>query len=70
MERIALRDPLARIVRINLHHADLPRELGGRGLSVAAGAREALAAIAVAAEDAARLDDAAGIHSLPLPIVE
>ena len=41
MERIALRDPLARIVKINLHHADLPRELGGRGLSVAAGAEEA-----------------------------
>ena len=37
--------PTARIVRINLHHAELPRELGGRGLSVAAGAREALAAI-------------------------
>jgi NAD-dependent SIR2 family protein deacetylase len=52
MERIALRDPLARIVRINLHHADLPRELGGRGLSVAAGAREALAAIASALEAA------------------
>jgi len=70
MERVALRDPGARLVRINLHHADLPRELGGRGLSVAAGAREALAAIAVAVEDAARPDDAAGIHSLPLPIVE
>ena len=70
MERIALRDPEARIVRINLHHADLPRELGGRGLSVAAGAREALAAIAVAVEDAARPDDAARIHSLPPPIVE
>jgi hypothetical protein len=52
MERIALRDSLARIVRINLHHADLPRELGGRGLSVAAGAREALAAIASALEAA------------------
>jgi NAD-dependent SIR2 family protein deacetylase len=70
MERVALRDPGARLVRINLHHAELPRELGGRGLSVAAGAREALAAIAVAVEDAARPDDAAGIHSLPLPIVE
>jgi NAD-dependent SIR2 family protein deacetylase len=45
MERIALREPAARIVRINLHHADLPRELGGRGLSVAAGARETIAAI-------------------------
>ena len=54
MERIALRDPEARIVRINLHHADLPRELGVRGLSVAAGARETLAAIAVAVEDAVR----------------
>ena len=52
MERIALRDPAAKIVRINLHHADLPRELGGRGLSVAAGAREALAAIASALEAA------------------
>ena len=39
-------------MRINLHHADLPRELGGRGLSVAAGAREALAAIASALEAA------------------
>ena len=37
---------------------------------MAAGAREALAAIAVAVVDAARPDDAAGIHSLPLPIVE
>lgn len=70
MERIALQDPAARIVRINLHHADLPREIGRRGVSVAAGAREALVAIAVAVEDAARPDDAAGIHSLPLPIVE
>jgi NAD-dependent SIR2 family protein deacetylase len=52
MERIALRDPAARIVRINLHHADLPRELGGRGLSVAAGAREAITAIASALEAA------------------
>jgi NAD-dependent SIR2 family protein deacetylase len=64
MERLALRDPVARIVRINLHHADLPRELGSRGLSVAAGAREALAAIVAVVEDAARADDAAGIHSL------
>ena len=70
MERIALRDPEARLVRINLHHAELPRELGGRSLSVAAGAREALAAIVEAADDAARPDDAAGIHSLPPPIVE
>ena len=51
-------------------YTDLPRDLGGRGLSVAAGAREALAAIAVAVEDAARPADAAEIHSLPLPIVE
>jgi hypothetical protein len=51
-ERIALRDPEARIVRINLHHAELPRELGGRGLSVAAGAREPLSAIASALEAA------------------
>jgi NAD-dependent SIR2 family protein deacetylase len=60
MERIALRDPAVRIVRINPHHADLPRELDGRGLSVAAGAREALAAIVEAVEEAARPDDAAG----------
>jgi NAD-dependent SIR2 family protein deacetylase len=52
MERIALRDPAARIVRINLHNAELPRELGSRGLSVAAGAREALAAIVAAVEAA------------------
>jgi NAD-dependent SIR2 family protein deacetylase len=70
MERIALRDPVAKIARINLHHAELPRELGSRGLSVAAGAREALAAIAVAVEDAARPGDAAGIHSRLPPIVE
>jgi NAD-dependent SIR2 family protein deacetylase len=69
MERIALRDPVARIVRINLNHAELPHELGGRGLSLAAGAREALAAIVAAGEDAAR-PAAAGIHSRPLPIVE
>ena len=48
MERIALRDPAARLVRINLHHADLPRALGPRGLSVAAGAREVIEAIAAA----------------------
>ena len=52
MERVALRDPGARLVRINLHHADLPRELGGRGLAVAAGARETIAAIASALEAA------------------
>jgi NAD-dependent SIR2 family protein deacetylase len=52
MERIALRDPEARLVRINLHHAELPRELGSRGVSVAAGARETIAAIASALEAA------------------
>jgi hypothetical protein len=45
MERFALRDPEARLVRINLHHAEVPRELAGRGMSVAAGARETIAAI-------------------------
>jgi NAD-dependent SIR2 family protein deacetylase len=71
MEHIALRDPVARIVRINLHHADLPRELDSRGLSVAAGAREALAAIVAAVESAGPpSDDATGIHSLPPSIVE
>ena len=52
MERIALRDPEARLVRINLHHPELPRELGSRGVSVAAGAREAIAAIALALDAA------------------
>jgi hypothetical protein len=37
---------------------------------VAAGAREALDATVAVVEDAARPDDAAGIHSLPLPIVK
>lgn len=52
MERIALGDPRARLVRINLHHADLPLALGSRGLSVAAGAREAIDAIVSALEGA------------------
>ena len=52
MERIALRDPEARLVRINLHHPELPAELGSRGASVAAGAREAIAAITSALEAA------------------
>jgi len=50
MERIALRDPAARIVRVNLHHPDLPRALGSRGLSVRAGAREAIDEVAAAVE--------------------
>jgi NAD-dependent SIR2 family protein deacetylase len=50
MESIARRDPEARLVRINLHHPELPRELGSKGVSVAAGARETIAAIASALE--------------------
>jgi NAD-dependent SIR2 family protein deacetylase len=45
MERLALQVPAARLVRINLQDAHVPRELGPRGLSVSAGARETIAAI-------------------------
>jgi len=70
MERIALKEPAARFVRINLHHADLPRSLGRRGLSVAAGAREAIDAVVSVREDAGRPDHAVGVHSLPRPILK
>jgi NAD-dependent SIR2 family protein deacetylase len=46
MERMALRLPRARLVRINLHDASVPRSLGERALSVPAGAREVLEALA------------------------
>jgi hypothetical protein len=45
MERMALRLPTAKLVRINPHDARVPRALGGRGLSVPTGAREAIAAV-------------------------
>jgi NAD-dependent SIR2 family protein deacetylase len=46
MEQMAMRVPAARLVRINLRDARVPRELGPRGLPVPAGAREAIEAIA------------------------
>jgi NAD-dependent SIR2 family protein deacetylase len=52
MEWIALREPTARLVRINLHDADLPHALGPRGLSVPSGAGETIAAIASALDGA------------------
>lgn len=48
MERMARNLPAARLVRINLHDARVPRELEGRALSVEAGAREAIEAIEAA----------------------
>ena len=45
MERIAVRLPTARLVRINLHDAGVPRDLGDRGLPVWSGARETIEAI-------------------------
>jgi NAD-dependent SIR2 family protein deacetylase len=45
MERMALHLPAARLVRINPQDASVPRELGPRGLSVSAGARETIEAI-------------------------
>jgi len=46
MERTATRVGSARLVRINLHDARVPRELGERALSVTSGAREAIEAVA------------------------
>lgn len=48
MEQIAMQAPTARLVRINLHDARVPRELGPRALSVPAGARETIQAIVAA----------------------
>ncbi len=48
MEQIAMQVPTARLVRINLHDARVPRELGPRALSVSAGARETIQAIVAA----------------------
>jgi NAD-dependent SIR2 family protein deacetylase len=52
MERMAMRLPTSRLVRINLHDARVPRALGGRGLSVPAGAREAIEAVVSARSEA------------------
>jgi NAD-dependent SIR2 family protein deacetylase len=46
MERMAMRVGSARLVRINLHDAGVPRELGERALPVLSGAREAIEAVA------------------------
>ena len=46
MEQIATKLPTARLVRINLRDARVPRELGERALSVSSGAREAIEALA------------------------
>jgi NAD-dependent SIR2 family protein deacetylase len=46
MERMAMRVGSARLVRINLHDARVPRELGERALSVPSGAREVIEAVA------------------------
>jgi NAD-dependent SIR2 family protein deacetylase len=48
MEQIAAQVPTARLVRINLHDARVPRDLGRRGLPVRAGARETIEAVALA----------------------
>jgi NAD-dependent SIR2 family protein deacetylase len=48
LEHMAMREPAARLVRVNLHDARVPRELGARALPVQAGAREAIEAIACA----------------------
>ena len=45
MEKLAMHVATARLVRINLRDARVPRELGGRGLSLSAGARETIDAI-------------------------
>jgi hypothetical protein len=45
MEQIAAHVSTARLVRINLHDARVPRGLGERGLPVWTGAREAIEAI-------------------------
>jgi NAD-dependent SIR2 family protein deacetylase len=46
MERMATHVGSARLVRINLHDARVPRELGERALSVPSGAREVIDAVA------------------------
>jgi NAD-dependent SIR2 family protein deacetylase len=46
MERMAMRVDSARLVRINLHDARVPPELGERALSVPSAAREAIEAVA------------------------
>ena len=48
MEQMALHVPTARLVRINLHDARVPRALMDRGMSLQAGARDVIKAIAAA----------------------
>jgi hypothetical protein len=46
MEQIVSGNPLARFVRVNLSHADIPADIAGRSVSLQADALHAVRAIA------------------------